>query len=127
MRKELSFFKELDDIKAYVLKVAYSQFASVYQRVKNKAVLSLEELVEESASISIGRPMDISCDLEKALNKTLNDRQRKTILLWLEGYSYEDIARKTGNSETSVRGLIFRARKILRAYLEVYKHFPRLA
>ena len=127
MRKELVSFKEIDDIKAYVLKVAYSQFASVYQRIKGKATISSDQLTGSMEPASSSHYSGMSFDLERALNQALNKEQREAILWWLEGYSYEDIARKTWKSENSVRGLIFRARRKLRAYLEAYDRQPRRA
>jgi RNA polymerase sigma-70 factor (ECF subfamily) len=127
MRKDLASFEDLDDITAYVLIVAYSQFANVYQQMNNRASLPLDEWTGVNGSMTTNVSAEISYDLEQAISRALNDQQRVVTLLWLEGYSYEDIAIRTGKSEPSVRGLIFRARKSLRAYLEAYDRHPMRA
>ncbi len=127
MRKKTAFYQKLDNMKAYVLKVAYSQFANIYHYTKNKSRLTPGELSGRSDLNYKTSSSELRLDLDRALRDSLNERQRETILLWLEGYSYEDIAQETGSTETSVRGLIFRARKSLRAYLEAYENRPRRA
>jgi RNA polymerase sigma factor (sigma-70 family) len=127
MRKELASFEEIADIKAYVLKVAYSQFACAHQRTKGEVTISSDELTGSKEPASSSHYSGIYFDLKKALNQALNKEQKEVVLWWLEGYSYEDIARKTWKSENSVRGLIFRAKRKLRTYLEAYDRRPRRA
>ena len=55
----------------------------------------------------------------KAAIDALPDSQRVVLTLWLvEEASYEEICESTGMSEPSVRSLLFRAKKALRAKLE---------
>ena len=127
MKKNLVSFGKIADIKAYVLKVAYSQFANVHQHRKNKSTVALVEQLGIDDHSSYCSSIEINHDLKKALSETLNDRQRTVICLWLEGYSYKEIAKQVESSETSVRGLVFRARKNIRNYLEGYGWRPQRA
>ena len=57
--------------------------------------------------------------VKKIIDIKLNDTQRN--VLWLrdyEGYSFEEIAKKTGRTEANVRQILSRARKVIR---ETYK------
>lgn len=59
-----------------------------------------------------------SVRVQKAID-ALPDSQRVVLVLWLvEEASYEEICASTGLSEPSVRSLLFRAKKALRAQLE---------
>lgn len=100
--------------KSYLFTAAYHTMIDTFRR--EKRLTSFDEV----------KPYDMTTDhsysdlkeiLEEAVN-TLPEIQRTVILLRdYEGYSYEEIGRITGLSESQVKVYIFRARNALKAYI----------
>jgi DNA-directed RNA polymerase specialized sigma24 family protein len=66
MRKDLAFFREIADLKAYVMRVAYSQFANGYHSTKSGATISSDEYLAHMEPASSSDSSGISVDLENA-------------------------------------------------------------
>lgn len=89
-----------------------------YRRAANRSVLSDIDTndTDNSKEQDIRELFD---SVKKIIDLRLNDTQRN--VLWLrdyEGYSFEEIAKKTGRTEANVRQILSRARKVIR---ETYK------
>ena len=89
-----------------------------YRRAANRSVQSDIDTndTDNSKEQDIRELFD---SVKKIIDIKLNDTQRN--VLWLrdyEGYSFEEIAKKTGRTEANVRQILSRARKVIR---ETYK------
>ena len=87
-------------------------------RIRRARKLSFPEQIPEPESPrSQDEEMDARMRLDKVLKaiKALPDRQREVLILrTLEGLSYEEIARRTGMNELTLRVLLSRARSQLK-------------
>ena len=100
--------------KSYLFTVAYNTMIDQIRREKFQT--PLEESHAENV-VTTTHFTDIKRVLEKALG-TLNEIQRSVILLRdYEGYSYEEIGRITGLSESQVKVYIYRARLSLKTFI----------
>jgi RNA polymerase sigma factor (sigma-70 family) len=107
---------EIDPVKckSYLFTVAYHQMIDHIRKVKR--VQLREEFSAESRIQN--RPVNnLKKVLEEALSR-LGETQRSLVLLKdYEGYSYEEIGRITGLSESQVKVYLHRARVQLKEYL----------
>jgi RNA polymerase sigma-70 factor (ECF subfamily) len=81
--------------------------------------IRLKEEFSEETRISQGNPsgQNLRKILEEALSR-LNETQRSLVMLKdYEGYSYEEIGRITGLSESQVKVYLHRARILLKQFL----------
>jgi RNA polymerase sigma-70 factor (ECF subfamily) len=100
--------------KSYLFTIAYHQMIDHLR--KNKRV-QLRESFDESASIQQGKADNLKDMLNEALNR-LPETQRSLVLLKdYEGYSYEEIGKITGLSNSQVKVYLHRARLQLKQYL----------
>ncbi|MBX3257505.1 MAG: RNA polymerase sigma factor [Chitinophagaceae bacterium] len=99
--------------KSYLFTVAYNQM--IDQIRKGKRVVLKEELREE---LIVDAPKhNLKKILEAALDR-LNETQRSLVMLKdYEGYSYEEIGKITGLSDSQVKVYLHRARLQLKEYL----------
>lgn len=99
--------------KSYLFTVAYNQMIDHIR--KGKRVTLKDEFREET---SIQEPkQNLKKILEDALSR-LNETQRSLVMLKdYEGYSYEEIGKITGLSESQVKVYLHRARLQLKEYL----------
>src|ERR1700710_997210 len=100
--------------KSYLFTVAYHQMIDHIR--KNKRIHLKEEFSEDTRVYD--RPAhNMKKVLEEALSR-LSETQRSLVLLKdYEGYSYEEIGRITGLSESQVKVYLHRARVQLKEYL----------
>jgi RNA polymerase sigma factor (sigma-70 family) len=103
-----------DRCKSYLFTVAYHQMIDHIRR--NKRISLREEFGEEIKTIN--KPShDSKQILHEALNR-LNETQKSLVLLKdYEGYSYEEIGKITGLSDSQVKVYLHRARLQLREYI----------
>ena len=108
-REEIIYEKS----KSYLFKVAYNQMIDHIR--KGKRVSLKDEFREE---VSVQEPkQNLKKILEQALSR-LNETQRSLVMLKdYEGYSYEEIGKITGLSESQVKVYLHRARLQLKEYL----------
>jgi len=100
--------------KSYLFTVAYHQMIDHIR--KNKRV-TLKEEFSEQAKISASVQHDSKRILHEAI-KRLNETQRSLVMLKdYEGYSYEEIGKITGLSDSQVKVYLHRARLQLREYI----------
>jgi RNA polymerase sigma factor (sigma-70 family) len=100
--------------KSYLFTVAYHQMIDHIRKVKR---ISLKEEFTEEARIQDRPANNLKKVLEEALSR-LSETQRSLVLLKdYEGYSYEEIGRITGLSESQVKVYLHRARVQLKEYL----------
>ena len=100
-------------VKSYLFTTAYHTMIDAIRRAKPSAD------IEDAAYVyaSENQYSDLKGVLNVALNK-LPEEQRSVILLRdYEGYSYEEIGKITGLSESQVKVYIYRARVFLKSYL----------
>ena len=108
--------EEIDPVKckSYLFTVAYHQMIDHIRKTKR---VQLKE--EFSAELKVqDRPANnLKKVLEEALNR-LSETQRSLVLLKdYEGYSYDEIGKITGLSESQVKVYLHRARVQLKDYL----------
>lgn len=60
-------------------------------------------------------------EIEEAINKSLNDREKEVILLFMHNYKQQDIAEKLSVSQPRVNFLLKKALKKIKIYLGGYK------
>ncbi len=100
--------------KSYLFTVAYHQMIDHIRKVKR---VSLQEEFKENALVQQGTQNNLKKVLEQALSK-LSETQRSLILLKdYEGYSYEEIGKITGLSDSQVKVYLHRARVQMKEYL----------
>lgn len=100
--------------RSYLFTIAHNQMIDHLRKVKR---VSLKDEFAETARIS-QKPQD---NLKKVLNEALarlNETQRSLVMLKdYEGYSYEEIGKIMGLSESQVKVYLHRARVQLKNYL----------
>ncbi len=109
-------FVETERSKSYLFTIAYNQMIDHIRKVKR---IRLKEEFSEETRISQGNPsgQNLRKILEEALSR-LNETQRSLVMLKdYEGYSYEEIGRITGLSESQVKVYLHRARILLKQFL----------
>ncbi len=100
--------------KAFLFQVAYRQSVDRYRRGRRT---TLPGELPETAALSTSAGTDLRRQLDRALAR-LDEQARGLVLLKdYEGYSYEEIGRITGLSDSQVRVYLHRARKKLKEYL----------
>jgi len=112
--------------KAYLFQVGYRQAVNAFRHNLRHAPVSADaaDAAEEDAhappsTLRAGPapPADLRRHLDRAL-LTLSQQSRALVLLKdYEGYSYEEIGRIAGLTDSQVRVYLHRARKALKAYL----------
>ncbi|MFT3949800.1 MAG: RNA polymerase sigma factor [Agriterribacter sp.] len=99
--------------KAYLFTVAYNQ---MIDHIRKESRISLKEDFKDDVSIQQPK-QNLKKILEHALSR-LNETQRSLVMLKdYEGYSYEEIGKITGLSESQVKVYLHRARLQLKEYL----------
>ncbi|MBY0534669.1 MAG: RNA polymerase sigma factor [Chitinophagaceae bacterium] len=100
--------------KSYLFTVAYHQMIDHLRKVKR---ITLKDEFKEDARV-IDRPVSNTKKiLDEALSR-LPEQQKSLVLLKdYEGYSYEEIGKITGLSESQVKVYLHRARVQLKNYL----------
>jgi RNA polymerase sigma-70 factor (ECF subfamily) len=106
---------ETEKSKSYLFTIAYNQMIDQLRKAKR---IQLKEAFGEDARVtSASSGHNLRKVLEEALAR-LNETQRSLVMLKdYEGYSYEEIGRITGLSESQVKVYLHRARLQLKQYL----------
>jgi RNA polymerase sigma-70 factor (ECF subfamily) len=100
--------------KAYLFTVAHNQMIDHLRKVKR---ISLKEEFNEQDKMVDHQQQDLKKILGEALNR-LNETQRSLVMLKdYEGYSYEEIGKIMGLSESQVKVYLHRARVQLKNFL----------
>lgn len=100
--------------KAYLFTVAHNQMIDHLRKVKR---ISLKEEFNEQDKVMDQQQQDLKKILGEALNR-LNETQRSLVMLKdYEGYSYEEIGKIMGLSESQVKVYLHRARVQLKNFL----------
>ena len=100
--------------KSYLFTVAYRQMIDHIRKVKR---IQLKEEFNEQARVQDKPVSNLKKVLDEALSR-LSETQRSLVLLKdYEGYSYEEIGKITGLSESQVKVYLHRARVQLKDYL----------
>ena len=104
---------EVEKSKSFLFTVAYNQMIDHIR--KNKRI-TLKEDFNDETKIGFQKNNELHKILMQALNR-LNETQRSLVMLKdYEGYSYEEIGKITGLSESQVKVYLHRARIILKEY-----------
>jgi RNA polymerase sigma-70 factor (ECF subfamily) len=100
--------------KSYLFTVAYHQMIDHIRKIKR---VQLREEFSADARVQNKPANNLKKVLEEALSR-LSETQRSLVLLKdYEGYSYEEIGKITGLSESQVKVYLHRARVQLKDYL----------
>ncbi len=100
--------------KSYLFTVAYHQMIDHIRKHKR---ITLQEDFKEEADTIDKQQYNVKKILDEALHK-LSETQRSLVLLKdYEGYTYEEIGKITGLSESQVKVYLHRARLQLKNYL----------
>ncbi len=100
--------------KSYLFTVAYHQMIDHIRKVKR---IQLREEFNENSKVQDRPANNLKKVLEEALAR-LSETQRSLVLLKdYEGYSYDEIGKITGLSESQVKVYLHRARVQLKEYL----------
>jgi len=100
--------------KSYLFTIAYNQMIDHIRKVKR---VSLREDFREDSRVTVQPQHNLKKVLDEALGR-LNETQRSLVMLKdYEGYSYDEIGRITGLSESQVKVYLHRARIQLKNYL----------
>ena len=110
--------QKIENFRPYLFKVITNK-ARDYARMKSKEGDKINQI---KARLLYTDHIDsevnkfINDDFVAHILKELTDSQRDSYKMRLEGYSSQEIANKLGKSEDQVRGLLFRAKKLLKEY-----------
>lgn len=113
--------EEVDALRAksYLFTVAYHQMIDHIRKVKR---IALKDEFNENSQVQDKPANNLKKILEVALAR-LSETQRSLVLLKdYEGYSYEEIGRITGLSESQVKVYLHRARVQLKNFLVKPEH-----
>ena len=100
--------------RSYLFTIAYNQMIDHIRKVRR---ISLRDEFGEESGVTEQPQASLRKVLDEAVSR-LNDTQRSLVMLKdYEGYSYEEIGRITGLSESQVKVYLHRARVQLRSYL----------
>lgn len=100
--------------KSYLFTVAYRQMIDHIRKVKR---IQLKEEFSEQVKVQDRPANNLKKILDEALSR-LSETQRSLVLLKdYEGYSYDEIGKITGLSESQVKVYLHRARVQLKEYL----------
>lgn len=100
--------------KSYLFTVAYRQMIDHIRKVKR---IQLKEEFNEGVKVQNRQTGNLKKVLDEALGR-LSETQRSLVLLKdYEGYSYDEIGKITGLSESQVKVYLHRARVQLKDYL----------
>jgi RNA polymerase sigma-70 factor (ECF subfamily) len=100
--------------KSYLFTIAYNQMIDHIRKVRR---VSLRDEFHEDTRVTVQPQASLRKVLDEALSR-LNETQRSLVMLKdYEGYSYEEIGRITGLSESQVKVYLHRARVQLKSYL----------
>jgi RNA polymerase sigma factor (sigma-70 family) len=100
--------------KSYLFTVAYHQMIDHIRKVKR---IHLKDEFNENLQVQNRPANNLKKVLEEALSR-LSETQRSLVLLKdYEGYSYDEIGKITGLSESQVKVYLHRARVQLKEYL----------
>lgn len=100
--------------KSYLFTVAHNQMIDHLRKVKR---ITLKEEFNEQDKVLDQQHQDLKKLLNEALNR-LNETQRSLVMLKdYEGYSYEEIGKIMGLSESQVKVYLHRARVQLKNFL----------
>lgn len=108
--------EEIDPVKckSYLFTVAYHQMIDHIRKIKR---VQLREEFKDEVKIQDRPANNLKKVLEEALSR-LGETQRSLVLLKdYEGYSYDEIGKITGLSESQVKVYLHRARVQLKEYL----------
>ena len=108
--------EEIDPVKckSYLFTVAYHQMIDHIRKVKR---IQLKEEFSAESKVQDRPANNLKKVLEEALSR-LSETQRSLVLLKdYEGYSYDEIGKITGLSESQVKVYLHRARVQLKEYL----------
>ncbi len=106
---------EHEKCKSYLFTVAYNQMIDHIR--KSKRIYLKEEFGEETRGVQYQPVPQMKKALQEALSR-LNETQRSLVMLKdYEGYSYDEIGKITGLSESQVKVYLHRARVTLKNYL----------
>jgi RNA polymerase sigma factor (sigma-70 family) len=108
--------EEIDPVKckSYLFTVAYHQMIDHIRKIKR---VQLREEFKDEVRVQDKPVNNLKKVLEEALSR-LSETQRSLVLLKdYEGYSYDEIGKITGLSESQVKVYLHRARVQLKEYL----------
>lgn len=108
--------EEIDPVKckSYLFTVAYHQMIDHIRKIKR---VQLREEFKDEVKVHDKPVNNLKKVLEEALSR-LSETQRSLVLLKdYEGYSYDEIGKITGLSESQVKVYLHRARVQLKEYL----------
>jgi RNA polymerase sigma factor (sigma-70 family) len=106
---------ENDKCKSYLFTVAYNQMIDHIR--KNKRI-SLQEEFAEDTKVGVQSSSNSTKQVLMAALNRLNETQKSLVMLKdYEGYSYEEISKIMGLTESQVKVYLHRARLALRNYL----------
>lgn len=112
-------WKNRDDVnaetaKSYLFTIAYNQ---MIDHIRKSNRVQLRETFKETEQVSAAKADNLKDILQEALGR-LNETQRSLVMLKdYEGYSYVEIGKITGLSESQVKVYLHRARILLKQYL----------
>ena len=105
--------------KSYLFTVAYNQMIDHLRKVRR---IYLKDEFNENSKVVNRQINNTKAILEDALSK-LSETQRSLVVLKdYEGYSYDEIGKITGLSESQVKVYLHRARIQLKNYLVTVEH-----
>lgn len=104
---------EVATVKSYLFTTAYHTMIDAIRKAKPSA--DLDDAV--GVYSTQGQYSDLKGVLNQAVNKLPAEQRSVVMLRDYEGYSYEEIGKITGLSESQVKVYIYRARVFLKAYL----------
>ena len=125
--QKFSSFSEGTNCKAWLFTIMYSIFVNRYHKKQREPVVMSPDDIEKhfgnSLSIESESPTGLSLDgseVEKALENLPEIFRTPIILIDLEGFTYEEVARILACPVGTVRSRLFRARKLLYLTLKDY-------
>ncbi|WP_204356571.1 RNA polymerase sigma factor [Arcticibacterium luteifluviistationis] len=124
--KNLSGFKFQSKLSTWIVQIAYRDAINYLKKTKRYSdnKVDIDQVYSLADSAPNPEQINVSKDLSTLVNeaiKKLPEHYREVLVLYhLKEFSYPEIGEITGMPEGTVKNYIFRARKLLKEYLEPY-------
>lgn len=103
-------FKFRSDVSTWIHRVCLNTCVSyIRKEQRHRNAAPLPEIIDETTGDDRA---ELWIEIRRQIN-TLSKRERAVILLWLEDFSYDDIAEVTGLSRNAVANLLYRIKQKL--------------
>lgn len=131
--KKIGTLKEQGKEKSWLYAIARNTAVDFFRKNKNKAI-ALEDTILENVAVATAADfqegmieVEVARELQKYVDKLVNEDRAIVKLLYYEGFSYKEIAELLRINENTLKSRLHRARKVLLEMIRTSKALGDLA